>query len=304
MAQRVRVALLNASPAAAVATPGDVVDFWRQELAAVAVDRPDLIVLPELCDLRAGASWDEYFDGAAERRRIVAEFFAEFAADQAAYVTYPSARAAGEGRWYNSVAVYDRAGRLCGRYDKRFPTIDELEIGFVPGGPAEPIECDFGRIGCLICFDLNFHELRQEYAARELDLLVFCSQFHGGLLLPQWAYECGAHLVGAVQALPSPVYSPLGRLLASTTNYHGAVTVDLNLDCQSVHLDGNRDKLRQLKRAYGPDAIVEDPGLLGSVLVTSNRSDRSASDLLREFSIEPTRDYLERSRQRCQGMLR
>ena len=84
--------------------------------------------------------------------------------------------------------------------------------------------------------------------------------------------------------------------MASTTNYFDHVTATVNLDCCSVHLDDHWEKLEALKRAYGPDVSIFDPGYLGSVLVSSETPERTAQQMLAEFEMEPLDAYLDRAR--------
>jgi hypothetical protein len=92
------------------------------------------------------------------------------------------------------------------------------------------------------------------------------------------------------------VIDPLGRTVATTTNYFDHVTTTVNLDCCLVHLDNHWQKLEALKRAYGPSVSILDPGFLGPVLVSSESPERSVDQLLAEFEIEPLDAYFERSR--------
>ena len=62
-------------------------------------------------------------------------------------------------------------------------TFEETEAGKIQAGEEiAVIECDFGRVGCAICFDLNFAELQQRYARTRPDLMVYSSFFHGDLM--------------------------------------------------------------------------------------------------------------------------
>src|SRR5262249_25227740 len=61
----------------------------------------------------------------------------------------------------NTAILVDRSGDVLGRYDKMFPTPGEIEKGVIPGTEAPVFETDFGRVGMLICFDLNFREVVQ-----------------------------------------------------------------------------------------------------------------------------------------------
>ena len=70
-----------------------------------------------------------------------------------------------EGVLRNSCVILDRNGEIAGIYDKNFPTIGEMEKGIKAGKEAPIIQLDFGKVAVAICFDLNFDELREQYAA-------------------------------------------------------------------------------------------------------------------------------------------
>lgn len=92
------------------------------------------------------------------------------------------------------MTLINRAGDAAGIYDKKHVVISEYEDwGHTYGGDASMIECDFGRVGCAICFDTYFDDMRREIAAARPDLVLFASMVHGGLLQPFWAYYCRAH---------------------------------------------------------------------------------------------------------------
>ena len=271
-----------------------MIEHWREEFDAVLPDRPDLIVVPECCD-----RYQHHDDSRAsayyrERGDRVLEFFAEVARRNRCHITYPAVRLLPDDTWRNSIQLIDRTGQVVGIYDKNHPTIDELRMGIIPGTETPLLECDFGRAGCAICFDLNFDDVRLSYTRQKPALILFASAFHGGLMQPYWAYSCRAHLASAVAGLPSGVLSPVGHVIAETTNYYDFVTATVNLDCRVAHLDFNGEKLEALKRAYGPEVSVFDPGLLGSVLITSESEGRTADELLDEFGIERLDQYFAR----------
>lgn len=64
------------------------------------------------------------------------------------------------------------------------------------------------------------------------------------------------------------------------------MTARINLDCYVAHLDYNGQRLASLKARYGAGVVISDPGLLGSVLITSETDGVSARDMAREFGIE------------------
>ena len=213
-------------------------------------------------------------------------------------LTCPTIHRLDDGTWRNSMQLIDRRGRIAGTYNKNHPTEGELEAGILAGAAAPLIETEFGRVGAAICFDLNFDSLRLNYAARKPDLMLFSSVYHGGLMQVYWAYSCRCHFVSAIGGAgntPSHIICPIGRTLASTTNYCDFVTTTVNLDCCIVHLDYHGQKLTAIKKKYGPEVRIDDPGRLGSVLISSESDERTVSEIAAEFELTLLDDYFERA---------
>ncbi len=285
--------------------PKEIVDYmidqWRTELGQVLPEKPDLIVVPEACDRPdpTGLPLDKRLEYYRERGDRIRELFAAVAAEHDCYLVYSAARESesGDGTWRNSSVVIDRKGTAVGVYDKNHLVMEEEHdrAGARCGNKAPIIKCDFGRVACLICFDLNFSDLRDIYAEVRPDLLIFSSMYHGGDVVQSWwAYACRAHWVSAVSRLPCQIRNPYGELIASSTNYRDFAVGSVNLDCCMVHYDFNWEKLEALKKRYGSRVRIHDPGYFGSVLVSSEADEKSAVEMVREFEMELLDEYLGR----------
>jgi len=299
----VTIATIGSGPATIAAdTPPQkaverMIAHWRTEFAQVLPDHPDLIVVPEACDRPGGfseAKLREYYE---VRKDQVQEFFAKTAKENNCYIVYSAYRVMADGTRRNSSVLIDRKGNVAGTYNKNHPTIGEIEAGTLCGSEAPVIECDFGRVAMAICFDLNFDELRAKYVKGRPDLIIFSSMYHGGLMQSYWAYSCRCHFVGAIagRATPSEIRDPLGRVIASNTNYFDYAVATVNLDCALVHLDYNWERLRKLKAKYGPKVKISDPGCLGAVLVASEHETISIDEMIKEFELELLDDYFARA---------
>ena len=229
------------------------IKYWEKELEQVLPFKPDLIVLPEACDQPEGLTLEERFEYSRARKNQIQDFFASVAKEHNCYIVFGTKRELNDNTWRNSSIILNRKGEIAGIYDKNFPTIGELESGIIAGNETPVFECDFGTVACAICFDLNFVELRDKYATKKPDIILFSSVYHGGQMQANWAYTCRAFFVGAISTdrVTSEIRDPQGDILATSTNYFDYAVTTINLDTQIAHLDYNWEKLKMLKKNTG-----------------------------------------------------
>lgn len=273
-----------------------MIDFWRNQLAAVLPNHPDLIVLPEECDRYPEYTPEAYFEYLKYRGERIRDFFAEIACDHHCNFALCTRRAAGDGTWRTTTELIGRHGETVGAYNKNFHVPDEtFPEPLLAGVNAPVIETEFGRVAMAICFDLNFMELLEHYREARPNLIVFCSMYHGGLMQRFWAYRAGAYFIGAVCGNECTIINPLGELVAHSTSYFSHVTTTINLDYQLLHLDGNWEKLAAARQRYGREIEISDPGQLGCVMLTSHHPERSSKEITAEFGMENWREYYLRA---------
>ena len=277
-----------------------VLVFWKLQIDQVLPDKPDLILLPELCDFPSGLNIDKGNEYLKVRKNQIIDQFASIAKANHCYIAFGTLRVADGGRLRNSAILLDRNGKITGIYNKNFPTIGEIESGVKAGNEAPIFQCDFGRVAFAICFDLNFKELREKYEIEKPDIILFPSQYHGGQMQNDWAYLCRSFFVGSItdQDVHSEIRNPLGEVIASSTNYFDFVVTTINLDSRVVHLGYNFEKLSALKMKYGRAVTIADPGRLGAVLLSCEVENLSIDKIIKEFNIELIDDYFNRSREK------
>ena len=275
-----------------------VINLWKSQIVQVLPDKPDLIVLPENCDLPIGLTKEEKYEYLRIRKSQVIDYFASIAKANNCYVAFGSLRLADVEGFINSGILIDRKGEIAGIYDKNFPTIGEIEGGVKAGTEAPVFQCDFGRVAFAICFDLNFSELRERYEAAKPDIILFPSAYHGDRVQGDWAYQCRSFFVGSIGSdrTPSEIISPLGEVIASNSNYFRFTVGTINLDSRVAHLGYNFAKLRAMKKKYGDAVTITDPGKLGAVLLSSEVENRTIDQIVKEFDIELIDAYFNRSR--------
>lgn len=276
-----------------------MIQYLSLQINQVLPEKPDIIVLPEMCDRPAGILYEKIMDYFKSSRSHFLEFFFQNAEKNKCYIVYPTIIFDNNtDKIFNGCYLIDRNGQIAGVYKKNYLTVLEIEErGLSCGIDAPFFDCDFGRVVFAICFDLNFEQLLNRYIPVKPDLIIFPSMFHGGFVQELWCYKCKCHFVSAlgVPGVFSEIRNPHGIVISSSTNYINHTTKKVNFDCCLVHLDYNCDKLVSLKNKYAKDVLLEDPGKIGSVLLTSQNPDKSIQEYLREFEIEELDSYLQKS---------
>ncbi|MEO7044360.1 MAG: carbon-nitrogen hydrolase family protein [Ferruginibacter sp.] len=277
-----------------------IIVFWKNQINQVLSDKPDLILLPEICDIPTNLNPGEWKEYLQVRNSQVTDQFSAIAKANHCYIAYGTMRIDEDGKFRNSAILLDREGKIAGIYNKNFPTIGEVDDGIKAGDEAPVFQCDFGRVAFAICFDLNFKELLAKYEIDKPDIILFPSNYHGGIMQNVWAYWCRSFFVGSINGggTPSEIRNPLGEVVAGSTNYFDFAVANINLDSRVVHLGYNFGKLDALKKKYGNAITITDPGRLGPVLVSSEDRNYHIDDILKEFDIELIDPYFNRSREK------
>jgi len=309
MARKVRISTVGPRPFS-YAPGASARELTQQAIAhlggwldKVLPDKPDFVVFPEAGDRPAGIGREACRAYYAERGLEVHEYMQRRAREEGVNIAFSACMDLGEGL-SNCISFIGRDGNVRGVYSKNFLVTEENTQSGIRYGTRQPIiEMDFGRVGGVICFDLNFDELKRRYAQAKPELLVFSSMYHGGFVQQSWAYDCRSYFVGAAAGLPCTVINPVGEIVAQSTNYYPYVTCTVNLDYAVVHLDHHWEKLDALRAKYRDAVTVHDPGYLGAVLITSETGEVSVRQMMEEFAICPLDDYLNASRRYRQMVL-
>ena len=248
MSRKVKIVTFSFNPASLKNKPQmqSVVDYeieWlNKHIQPVLIEKPDLIVMPEICDLPMDIVQGESLAYYEERGDRVLQYMQGIAKENHCYVAHSAWRKAKDGYGRNSVQMIDRYGNLIGCYDKNYlcPPVEMEEYNCRCGKEGAIFECDFGRVGAILCFDLNFKEIRDKYKALQPDLMLFSSHFGGGLMKNFFAFETRSYFVSScAYDCPAEIINPLGETIRKTTNHYHYIVETLDLDYAIVHLDQN-----------------------------------------------------------------
>jgi predicted amidohydrolase len=130
---------------------------------------------------------------------------------------------------YNTAVLIDREGRLAGKYRKVYLPREELEAGLTPGSGYPVFQTDFGRLGIMICWDVQYGDPARALALKGAELIAL-PIWGGNLNLTRArAIENSVFLATSGYDIPSLILDPMGETLASSeTDATVAVaTIDL-----------------------------------------------------------------------------
>ena len=305
MAKKVKIVTFSFNPAVLKYKPEEqsVVDYeieWlNNKIQPVLMENPDLIVMPEVCDRPMDMPREELKAYYEERGDQVVQYMQKIARENHCYIAHSAVRKAEDGFNRNSVQMIDRQGNLIGCYDKNYlcPPGENVYSNCICGKDATIFECDFGRVGAVICYDLNFEEMRQKYKALKPDLMLFSSNFGGGLMKNFFAFDTRSYFVSScAYDCPAEIINPLGETIRKTTNHYNYMVETVNLDYAIVHLDHNWEKIRLAREKY-PLLELSDVGFIGVVMLTYHGDDTTAKEIVKEFGMRFADEYLDCARE-------
>ena len=128
-------------------------------------------------------------------------------------------------RPHNSLYVISNQGELATRYDKRFCSHTEITDWYAPGRECCVFEVDGWRFGCVLCIEIQFPELFQEYAALDVDCILFSAYADDPMFGIQAQGYAASHSFWLSVSVPTQMSHRLcSRLIAPTGENQAVAT--------------------------------------------------------------------------------
>lgn len=304
--REVRVSTVNTQRADPVYSQEKSLALAKERIESIGRDRPDIIILAEhFANSASVATREDYKRVAQSVPGPISEELSALARKYRTYIAFGLARKDGEDV-FNSLVLLDRDGRHVWTYDKSTPvTLETTACGVLPGREPASYQCDFGRVGGAICFDINFLELAEIYSRQDVELVLFSSMFPAGRLLDVWAIRYGFNIAGSTWYDRNRIIDCTGATVARTSDIMPYTTAVLNLNRCVLHMDGNLGKLDEIRTKYAGDVLVEDMRDEALCVLTSLKKGLEVHDLIRDYKLEKLYDYLNQAREMrssCGGM--
>lgn len=131
---------------------------------------------------------------------------------------------------YNTALLIGRDGSLVGKYRKTHLPREEVEGGLTPGDSYPVFDTDFGRLGLLICWDVQFPEPARALALQGAEMIALPIAGGSDILTRARAIENHLFLVSSSYDMRSFVVDPTGGVLAEATTDRPFALAEINLD--------------------------------------------------------------------------
>jgi predicted amidohydrolase len=214
---------------------------------------------------------------------------------------------AAQGIYSNAAVLLDRAGRHVGTYRKVHLVADRdgatLEGGLTPGRNFPVFDCDFGKVGLQICFDMMFDDGWKALARKGAEIVVWPTQSPQTIQPRCRARHHHYYIVSSTWRNNASIFDPTGDIIAQTTQPSSVLVAQIDLAYALIDWQPQLNEGKLFTDRYG-DAVgyrysdAEDGGIFWS-----NDPNLPIMQMVRELGVELRSDSLERNR-RAQDAIR
>ena len=262
--------------------------------------RLDLVVLPEhaIQTEKRGA------DVSAAEKAVplegqVLDRMAAKAKQYHTYVIVPLIRADGK-RYYNVATLLDRDGKVVGVYDKVHPVgragDERLENGITPGSEFPVFQCDFGKVGIQICWDMSYDGGFAALAKSGAEIVAIPTASPQTLQPSSHALRYRYYVVTSTSRDNATIFNPAGQVTAQTTA-DPVLVQQIDLSYAILHWQDRLNNGQLLTKVYGDRVGYQYSEREDTGLFWSNDPKTSIGQMLKEQNLREMPDHVEADRQ-------
>ncbi len=224
--RRVTLTTVFHRPQGSASSEENARQFCRM-LELTAKHRPDIVCLPEA--INVVGTHLSYVEAAEPVPGPTTKAIGEVAKRLKFYVV--AALMERDGKCvYNTAVLMGRDGEIVGKYRKVYLPREEVEGGVTPGDDYPVFQTDFGKVGIMICWDVQYVDPARALAAQGADVILLPIWGGDVTLAKARAIENQIYLVTSGYDMPTFIIGPLGSVLAQASKEKPVVSQVVDLD--------------------------------------------------------------------------
>jgi len=201
----------------------------------------------------------------------------------------------------NSAVLVDRKGDVAGIYRKLHLAVqngsDSMEGGMTPGREAPVFECDFGKLGIQICFDMEFDYGWQQLENHGAELVAWPTQSPQTAHPASRAMRHGLYIVSSTWRDNASIFEPTGKIVSQIRAPAHVLVDQIDLSYAILPWSPQLQQGEALSKKYGDRVgfhyyADEDCGLFWS-----NDPGLTIGQMMRSLGVARAEDELKRVRQ-------
>jgi predicted amidohydrolase len=199
----------------------------------------------------------------------------------------------------NAAVLLNREGAVAGVYRKVFPVADEhgvLEGGVTPGNDFPVFDCDFGRLGILICYDMSYPASWEALAAAGAEIVAVPSESPQTVRPSAEALQHRYYVVTSTPRANASMFDPIGMTIAQTTS-SGVLVHEIDLSYATLHWAPTLQDGRALSHRFGDRVGYTYSSREDTGVFWSNDPAMSIGAMIKQLGFREMASALEYSRQ-------
>jgi predicted amidohydrolase len=215
----------------------------------------DLAILPETAV--TGEAGNDALAHSVAFEGPVKDVFTQKAREHSCYIVVPTYLLDSKEKKLcsNAAILVGRKGEMLGTYRKIHLVVSldrgTMEGGSTPGDAPPVFDCDFGKLGIQICFDMEFPDGWTELSARGAELIAWPTQSPQTSQPASRAREQRCYIVSSTWRNNASIFEPTGKIAAQIKPPQGILVHEIDLSYALLPWSSKLRNGEALRQAYG-----------------------------------------------------
>jgi predicted amidohydrolase len=218
----------------------------------------DLAILPEVAI--TGEAGNNALEHSVPFEGQVEKIFAQKAREHNCYIVVPTYLLDSKEKKLcsNAAILLGRKGEIIGTYRKVHLVVSldrgTMEGGCVPGTEAPVFDCDFGKLGIQICYDMEFDDGWAELARKGAELVAWPTQSPQTSQPASRAKQGRCYIVSSTWRNNASIFEPTGKIAAQIKPPQNVLVSEIDLSYALLPWSSKLRNGEAFKKTYGDKA--------------------------------------------------